>query len=208
MWQSCRKSGTGPHPARRNDPLRLNCIHPELDTRRLCLCFPLFTLFFLSNVQALHKPTIYIGLKFKRWSNLGSQVAASSTLPTLRACEWGMMGAVLSAGERQRLADAFVKQAGGKKNPKITAAPCGSPFRIREPSRWDSQTDNSIRRAGFTGENFAFMCLCIINSNGIMILRFLDVLKCFGPSNIPTPWFERQPGLGKDEAHNFAVFYF
>lgn len=59
----------------------------RLETRRLCLCFPLFTLFFPFNVQALHKPTIYIGLKFKRWSNLRSRVAASSTLPTLRACE-------------------------------------------------------------------------------------------------------------------------
>lgn len=100
------------------------------------------------------------------------------------------------------------KTSWGEKNPKITAAPCGSPFRIREPSRWDSQTDNSIRRAGFTGKNFAFMCLCIINSNGIMILRFLDALKCSGPSNIPTPWFERQPGLGKDEAHNFALYQY
>lgn len=54
-------------------------------------------------------------------------------------------------------------------------------------------------------ENSAFTCLHIINSNGIMILRFLDDLKRSGPSNIPTPWVGRQPALG-EKKHAFSIF--
>lgn len=102
-----------------------------------------FTLFPPSKEQVLHKPTIYIGLKFKRRSNHASWAAASSILPTLCSCEWGMMGAVLSAGERQHLDDAFVKQAG--ENQKISPAPCGSPsqnpgaFQMRLPDQQFNQ---------------------------------------------------------------------
>lgn len=91
-----------------------------------CLCIPLFLFPPPSKEQVLHKPTIYIGLKFKRWSNHASQMAASSILPTLCACEWGMIGAVLSAGERQRFDDVAVKQAG--KNREMNATLCGSPL--------------------------------------------------------------------------------
>lgn len=49
---------------------------------------------------------------FKSRTNLRS-AAARTILPTLHVCEWGMMEAVLSAGEKQHLAKSLVKQPGG-----------------------------------------------------------------------------------------------
>lgn len=62
----------------------------------------------------------YARSQFKSRSNLRSSAAATSILPTLCVCEWGMMGAILSAGERQRLAQSLVKTSWG--NPNITGA--------------------------------------------------------------------------------------
>lgn len=151
-----------------------------------------------SGVYRYYTNFIFIGLKFKSKSKLISSPAASSILPTLHVCEWGMMGAVLSAGKRQHLAESLVKTSWT--NPKITGELCGSPIRFQETSRGDFLTDwltdCPVKRTELTGENrILYIYIWLTCPNEIMILRLFPALLFSGPSNILILWSGKEPGL-------------